>query len=278
MSRAEKKLAELKAKEELAKIKLEKRKKQQQDLEEAKQKWAAMPSGQKRTLKIVGAILVVAIFIGAIGSQGSEDTATNANNNQQTEQNKTNTDEQKEIAKEKTPKEKLQDNILGLISSKQAYDSGSYVKGDIPKGEYAFVPIDSDGKYYSEEDEAGNIVDNENFSSFGYVYVHGVGNVSTRGVLISTASFADLGVTGAKDIYEKLNDITGYKSAGMYKVGIDIEPGQYTLQSIGDGYVAVLTGPVGNNDIIDNENFNGRYSVGVQSGQYLSLSRAEIAQ
>jgi|GEM_PF-1985505 len=275
MSRAEKKLAEIRAKEELAKIKLEQRQKKQQDLEEARQKWAEMPSEQKRTLKIIGIILVILILVGIIGSLGASENTPKDSSTQQTDRT---TSEQKEVAKEKTPKEKIQDDILSLISSKQAYDSGSYIKGDIPKGEYAFIPIDGNGKYYSEEDEAGNIVDNENFDSFGYVYIHGVGNISTQGVLIPIASFAGLGATGAKDIYEKLNDTSGYSSAAMYKVGVDLEPGQYTLESIGSGYAAVLTGPVGNNDIVDNENFNGRHSVSVQNGQYLSITRAKIAQ
>ena len=38
--------------------------------------------------------------------------------------------------------------------------------------------------YYSEEDSAGNIIDNENFDSFGNVKVHAAGNLTTRGVLI----------------------------------------------------------------------------------------------
>lgn len=34
-----------------------------------------------------------------------------------------------------------------------------------------------------------------------------------------------------------------------------------------------MTGPVGSSDIVDNDNFNGRASVNVRDGQYLTISR-----
>lgn len=276
MSRAERKLAEIRAKAELAKLKVEKREKQQEDWEDAKQKWTTLPKGVKTGIKVAAVAILAIGLIGALTSPDSESSNV-ASNDQQAEQ-KTNEVKQEVAVEEKTPKEKLKDDILNLITAKTAFDTGSYIKGDIPQGEYAFVSFDGGGKYYSEEDDAGNIIDNENFNSFGYVYVHGVGNITTKGVLIATSSLGGLGVTGAKEIYEKLNDATNYKSSGMYKVGTDISAGQYTLQSQGSGYVAVLTGPVGNNEIVDNENFNGRHSVSVKNGQYLSLNRAEVAQ
>lgn len=54
-------------------------------------------------------------------------------------------------------------------------------------------------------------MDNENFDSFGYVYVRGAGNIQTRGVLIRVDAFEKLGVKSAKEIYEQLNDATDYK-------------------------------------------------------------------
>lgn len=178
----------------------------------------------------------------------------------------------------KTPQEEMIEKITGLMSSKQAFDAGSYIKGDIPKGEYAFISFTEDGKYYGEKDPAGNIIDNENFDSFGYVYVHDAGNLETRGVLISTSAFEALGVKSAKEIYEILNNVQDYKDAGWYKVGVDIQPGQYVIESYGEGYVAIMGGPVGKNDIVDNEIFNGRYSVNVTNGQYLKISRGTISQ
>ena len=166
--------------------------------------------------------------------------------------------------------------ISSLIDSGKAYDTGSYISGEVAKGEYAFVKFKGSGSYYEEEDKAGEILDNENFSSFGYVKVHGVGNLETRGVLININSFEELGVTGAKEIYEKINDVSDYLESGYYKVGVDIQPGKYTLESLGSGYYAILTGPVGNSDIVSNDNFNGKKQITVRSGQYLELSRVQI--
>lgn len=87
-----------------------------------------------------------------------------------------------------------------------------------------------------------------------------------------------LDVTGAKELYEVLNGVEDYSDSGWYKVGADIEPGKYVLESYGSGYVAVMSGPVGNSDILTNDNFDGRYSVHLQEGQYLTISRATIAE
>lgn len=191
------------------------------------------------------------------------------------------TEEEEEAVEEepeKTPQQKMLEGISALFASKQAFDTGSYIKGDIPPGEYAFVSFAGSGKYYSENDASNNIIDNNNFDSFGYVYVHGAGNIETQGVLVSTAAFPTLGVSGSKQIYEILNNVTDYKEAGFYKVGTDIPAGSYVLESYGDGYAAVLAGPIGKSDIVDNELFNGRYSVNVSNGQYLQMTNSKITQ
>lgn len=272
-SRAEKKLAELKAKEELKKLQAEKREKQQQEWEKTKQQWKAQPKGVKTTLKVIGAIIVLFILIGVFSPS---DDKKDQNSNQTGATNQTTQETKKEEPKPKTAKELMFEKVTGLIDSKDAFDTGSYVKGDIPAGEYAFVPFEGSGKYYSEEDSAGNIIDNENFDSFGYVYVQGAGNIQTQGVLIKIGAFEKLGVKSAKEIYEKLNDVSDYKESAMYKVGVDIAPGTYTIESYGQAYVEVMSGPVGKSDIVDNENFNGKYSVSVSAGQYLKVSRGKL--
>ncbi|RSK33766.1 hypothetical protein [Bhargavaea beijingensis] len=58
-----------------------------------------------------------------------------------------------------------------------------------------------------------------------------------------------------------------------------IKPGNYVATADeGDGYVAIMSGPVGNSDIVDNEIFSGRFQFTVQDGQYLKLSDATIEQ
>ncbi len=180
--------------------------------------------------------------------------------------------------KELTKSDIMLMKIVGLIDEKLAFDTGDYIKGDIPVGEYAFVKFSGSGSYYEEEDAAGNIIDNENFDSFGYVKVYGFGNITTSGVLININAFEQLGVSSAKEIYEILNNQENYNQSGYYKVGVDIQPGSYTIESIGSGYYAIMAGPVGNSDIIDNDNFSGRTEVYVREGQYLDVSRAQILQ
>ena len=202
----------------------------------------------------------------------SENFFNSSNSNSNNDNNSNNI-----YSKELSAKEKMMQKLAPLIEQKKyVFDTGDYVAGEIPVDEYAFIKFDGSGTYYSEKDTAGNIIDNENFDSFGYVKVHGFGNLTTQGVLINVNVFKQLGVNSAKEIYEIINDQNNYNQGGYYKVGVDIKPGKYTLESIGSGYYAIVTGPVSNNTIIDNDIFTGKVTVNLKKGQYLNISRAII--
>ncbi len=214
------------------------------------------------------------LFLSGCGSNNlnSDKAANNSVNGTSTNSSKT---EEKVYSES----EKMTIKVAALFDKQQAYDTGSYIKGDVSPGEYAFIKFDGSGSYYCEKDLAGNIVDNENFDSFGYVKVHGVGNLDTRGVLVSISSFSELGVSGAKELYEIINDLPNYNQSGYYKVGVDIDPGNYVVESIGgSGYYAILTGPVSNSNIVDNDNFQGRAAIRVKNGQYVQVSGATITK
>ncbi|MFD2045997.1 hypothetical protein ACFSTA_12595 [Ornithinibacillus salinisoli] len=207
-----------------------------------------------------------------------EDTDSEVSTEEEEEDVEEDEEEIEEEPIELTPQQLMLQDIVSLIDSNQAFDTGSYTQGDIPKGDYAYIPFEGSGQYYAEKDLAGNIIDNENFDSFGYVSVHDVGNIETQGVLISAEAFETLNVSSAKEIYEVLNDLEDYKDSGWYKVGVDIPAGQYVIESFGEGYVAIMSGPVGNSEIVDNEIFNGRYTVNVTDGQFLKISSATITE
>ncbi|MCM3111666.1 hypothetical protein [Lederbergia lenta] len=179
---------------------------------------------------------------------------------------------------EPSAKDKMISDVVELIEDGFAFDSGSYIKGDIPKGEYALITFKGNSEYYVEKDESGKIIDNEHFDSFGYVQVHEAGNIEFGGFLINDEGLEKLDVSGAKKIYEIINEKENFADAGWYKVGKDIDPGKYVIESYGEGYVAVMAGPVGNSKIVDNNNFNGKYAVNIQEGQYLKISRAMIIE
>ena len=187
--------------------------------------------------------------------------------------------------KEPTRQEKMITDIQKLMEEKLAFDTGNYIKGDIPVGEYAFITFKKSGVYYEEEDANGDILDNENFSTFGYVKVQGTGNLTTRALLVSVNAFGRLGVSGAKELYEVINGKTDWNGEGFYKVGVDIPAGEYVLQSVEgkSSYYAILKGPIGGgggslNGIVKNDNFQGRTAVKVSNGQYIEVNRATITK
>lgn len=227
--------------------------------------------------KIISVVTIFLMLFTITGCGPSNPNNNNYSSNNSSNSSNSSSEEQQEV-KELTESEKMIVKIATLFDEKLAFDTGSYIQGDIPAGEYAFVKFSGSGSYYCEKDGAGNIVDNENFDSFGYVKVHSVGNLETRGVLINTSAFERLGVKGAKEIYEILNEKSNWNQGGYYKVGVDIEPGRYVVESFGSGYWSIMTGPVSDSRIVDNDNFNGRASINLSNGQYLKLSRATISK
>lgn len=217
--------------------------------------------------RIIAGAVAVLVFISIIGAVSGQSTPTDSQGQTETQS-----------VSELSPKDKMRKQLNQMVSNDTIFGPGSYAKGDIPVGEYVFMPMSDNGSYYSEEDEAGNIIDNENFDSFGYVYVHGAGNISVKGALIPLSTLNQLDADSPREIYGLLRDKDNYMDSGYYKIGTDLPSGEYTIQSYGEGYVEVASGPVGNSQIVDNEIVNGSHSVVVTDGQYLKVSRGFIVE
>ena len=144
--------------------------------------------------------IVCAILVGTSGGSDSSDSYISPSKDNSSTENSSSEESKKEV--ELSESDKMILKISDLFDEKLAFDTGNYIKGDIPAGEYAFVKFDGSGSYYEEDDAAGNIIDNENFSSFGYVKVHAAGNLETNGVLINVKAIDKLGVKSAKEVYE----------------------------------------------------------------------------
>ncbi|MBR3511442.1 MAG: hypothetical protein IKN74_00610 [Clostridia bacterium] len=249
----------------------------------------AITQTKKTTRDISIATTIISILILIVLVIYAKDVMTkfheNVNNNMeettskdiyQTQSTQNNDDTNTSINREYTESEKMILKLGDLIKEGKVFDTGSYIAGEIPPGEYAFIKY-KNGQYYSEEDKAGNIIDNENFDSFGYVKVHGTGNITTRGILIKIDAIQELGVSNAKEVFEKLNDIEDYNQGGYYKIGLDLPAGTYIVESIGGrGYYAIKSGPIGDSNIVKNNNFDGKKTVIVKEGQYLEVSRSTI--
>jgi hypothetical protein len=171
------------------------------------------------------------------------------------------------------PTPQRNDRLKSLIDRKLAFAPGTYARGTIPKGEFIFVS--ERGGYYAEERD-GQIIVNSNLSSFGYVYNHAIGDITSHGYLFTQDGLRELGFSSAKSLYESVTRQENYNFSGHYKVGIDIPPGRYTVESTGQAYVEINRGPIGNGEILSNDNFNGTKSISLRAGQYLTLQRATL--
>lgn len=224
-------------------------------------------------LKIVLIVLVVLIVIGAVGSSGDDEEADDTTSSGSTaiEQVADDSDEDNEAAESEEDEEEETVEVETVTT----YEAGGYRVGtDIPAGEYKLTCTSSVAAYYevypsTTETELTDILINENFEGCTYVSLS-----DGQYLEVTRATFV------AVEDAEPTTDLT---LSGTYKVGLDIEAGEYKLtvdesSATGYGYYAVLSsvdaaaGSLAS--IIKNDNFEGSVYVTVEEGQYLNLSLA----
>lgn len=153
----------------------------------------------------------------------------------------------------------------------EQYADGMYKVGaDIPAGEYILDPY-ATAYYQVASDSTGtleSIVSNDNFSGTRYITVSEGQYLTLTGCTAYPASYVSDGTI-------KNDNLSG----GMYKVGVDIEAGEYKVTPEGDGYYEVDSSSAGTLDVIvANENFDSDVYVTVSDGQYLKLSGATLSK
>ena len=107
--------------------------------------------------------------------------------------------------------------------------------------------------------------------------------INTRYIAVKDGEyleFTDGRAYRVKDAPEIFND-GEVLDEGMYRVGRDLEPGEYKVKSLTDeeysGYYEVCNGSRGTIDsIVTNDNFSGEKYITVKKGQYLKLSGCQL--
>lgn len=153
----------------------------------------------------------------------------------------------------------------------EQYADGMYKVGaDIPAGEYILDPS-ATAYYQVASDSTGtleSIVSNDNFSGTRYITVSDGQYLTLTSCIAYPASYVSDGKV-------KNDNLSG----GMYKVGVDIEAGEYKVTPDGNGYYEVDSSSAGTLDaIVANENFSSDVYVTVSDGQYLKLSGATLVK
>lgn len=153
----------------------------------------------------------------------------------------------------------------------EQYDAGMYKVGtDIPAGEYILDPS-ATAYYQVATNSTGtleSIVSNDNFSGTRYITVSDGQYLTLTSCTAYPASYVSEGKV-------KNDNLSG----GMYKVGVDIDAGEYKVTPDGNGYYEVDSSSAGTLDaIVANENFSSDVYVTVADGQYLKLSGATLVK
>lgn len=113
------------------------------------------------------------------------------------------------------------------------------------------------------------------------VGVYFVISIITLAIVSQTDSFKNAGTSASGGVAKVNEPKIAWKKAGMYKVGTDIQPGEYIIQPQGDAaYYAVSVDSSSSMDsIVANDLIAGcPVYVTVRSGQYLTVQSAKFTE
>jgi hypothetical protein len=146
--------------------------------------------------------------------------------------------------------------------------AGMYKVGkDLPAGEYVIV---SDNGYMEvAKDSTGSldsIICNDNIQNRSIITVK-------EGQYLTVNDGKIYPIDKAPKVEAKDNKLP----AGMYKVGIDVQPGEYKIIADGQGYVEVAKDSSHSlYSIISNDNFEGEKYITIKVGQYIKFNNAAL--
>lgn len=156
------------------------------------------------------------------------------------------------------------------VLENSTFSFGQYKIGtDMPSGEY--ILIANDGGYFcvSSDSNGDDILFNDNFETNSIITVY-------------DGEYLELSrcIAYPFDAFCEVYGIDTSNSGIMLKIGVNLDAGEYKLESTDDeyyGYYCIYDSSRHEN-IIANDNFTGQTYVTVSDGQYLLLNRCTIVQ
>jgi hypothetical protein len=141
-----------------------------------------------------------------------------------------------------------------------ATPAGTYKIGkDLAAGEYRLIADNGSGYISISKDSTG---------SFESIVTNAI-------VTVTSGQYFTINRANAYPI-DASPDVNT-KEQGTFKVGKDIQPGEYKIASDGSGYLEVTSDSTGSfGSIVTNNNFDADTYITVTNGQYLILSRSHI--
>ncbi len=145
------------------------------------------------------------------------------------------------------------------------YCNSTYKIGtDMPAGEYVLFAISDSGYFCLSSDSTGNsIICNDNFDYNSIISV-------------KEGEYLELSRCYAEPISSAGTISTS--GSGMFKIGKHLSAGEYKLEATGSSGYYCVYGDDRQDDIVNNDNFEGTAYVSVREGQYLLLSRCKIVK
>ncbi len=192
---------------------------------------------------------------------GAESSSTNSSVNSSDELSTSQVNENASSSTE------VASNSNAIESFEKMYEAGKYKVGtDFEAGTY--ILLAEDRGYFSVCSDANgnNILFNDNFTYDALIEVN-------------DGEFIELSRCVAIDMEEfyASNTVSLEQNGGTFRVGYDIQPGEYKLTTGSDGGYYCIYEDLRQDYIIANDNFEKSTYVELQDGQYIILSRCTFS-
>lgn len=221
-------------------------------------------------------LIIIVVLFALFSNDDKEDPTTTDDQPQVTDETNVDEPDVTEDPADDTDIDEVEEDPTDQEDEFETIKSGTYKVGsDIPAGEYL---VFADGMSYIESasdstGELDSIIFNDNLMNDAHTYV-----TLNDGEYFKLQSGKMYPVDQAPSV---IPDDGVYRD-GMYKVGVDIEPGEYQVllnedAPLGMGYLEVTSSSSHRlEDIVTNDNIESNTYITVSEGQYLTLSNLRI--
>lgn len=218
----------------------------------------------KKSLLLLSSMLVLS-NVGVLNAQESSESSSSLESSESVnsdESSQESMSDEESTAENKEKKDPFDPSSYETVFEADVYKIGS----DMPAGEYKLFALEKYASYDLTGDARGEeYIAYNSIETFAYVEVE-------EGQFLE---ISDAFAVPVEEV-EPAEAEDGKFGPGVYRIGIDIEPGEYKVTSIGDYASYDISTDANLRDYVDYGSIEKSNYVEVRDGEYLELVEAEL--
>lgn len=219
----------------------------------------------KKSLLLLSSMLVLA-NVGVLNAQESSESSLNVEMSESVSTDES-VDESSEAVGESGSENEDKKDPFDPASYETVFEADTYKIGtDMPAGEYKLFALEEYASYDLTGDARG-----EEYIAYNFIETFAYVVVEDGQFLEISEAFA----VPVEDV-DPVEPVDGKFGPGVYRIGVDIEPGEYKVTSIGEWASYDIATDANLIEYVDYGSIEKSNYVEVRDGEYLELVEAEL--